>query len=386
MARQWFFTSPPRVDLGEALEGIGFHPRREPRAHRREPVLVVELGGRDFELHLFDEGLACTSAMETLYALGERTENDLTLPNDVLPRVTGIAYLDDAGGDESPPEPAVVRHQASKLLRGLAVALGAVAYVDGDRLCAPDGSVLGTFDATRHWETDQEPPRPSPRRVLQRARVLACMTIRAQLDGEQLKGAPPNARADMRRWLEDTGAWHEAEPDERAFLARGDDEPASERSSIDSTWRAEGLAVLGWALGLAPLPPHDVAIETWDVLRPLGFLKDTPATLERPVLLPLETLDWQARRLLGLHWRFRELSLQGQPMDYARFAGQCWFGSFDLEGIALAGGDLAVGGRPIAEADPGHVRFAQSIAMERHRAINWLLGYHRVYSGVDTST
>jgi hypothetical protein len=49
-------------------------------------------------------------------------------------------------------------------------------------------------------------------------------------------------------------------------------------------------------------------------------------------------------------------------------------------------GDLAIGDRPITEADPAEVRRCQSIAMERHQAANWLLGDAEIYSEADTST
>lgn len=38
------------------------------------------------------------------------------------------------------------------------------------------------------------------------------------------------------------------------------------------------------------------------------------------------------------------------------------------------------------EADPEAVIRCQSIALERHRAINWLMGYDKVYSDVGTDT
>jgi hypothetical protein len=41
---------------------------------------------------------------------------------------------------------------------------------------------------------------------------------------------------------------------------------------------------------------------------------------------------------------------------------------------------------PIHAADHGLVGRAAGIALERHQAINWLLGWSELYSEVDTST
>jgi len=87
-----------------------------------------------------------------------------------------------------------------------------------------------------------------------------------------------------------------------------------------------------------------------------------------------------------VHWRLREFSLRRGTVDLERFARESWFGGFDLERIPLVAGDLAIGGVAIANADPNKVRACGSIAMERHQAINWLLGQCPVYSEVDTST
>jgi hypothetical protein len=45
-----------------------------------------------------------------------------------------------------------------------------------------------------------------------------------------------------------------------------------------------------------------------------------------------------------------------------------------------------VKGAPITRADAGTVRLVTSIALERHRAANWLLGVHPVLSRVATPT
>ena len=73
-------------------------------------------------------------------------------------------------------------------------------------------------------------------------------------------------------------------------------------------------------------------------------------------------------------------------MDFVAFSKDNWFNTFDITGIPVAERDLAIKGVPIAKARFEHVRACQSIAMERHQAIEWLLGADHIYSDVDTST
>jgi hypothetical protein len=91
------------------------------------------------------------------------------------------------------------------------------------------------------------------------------------------------------------------------------------------------------------------------------------------------------KRLLAVHWRLRQYSLLPGAMGFRTFARTGWR-PFDLAGVPLAGDDLALGGRAIADTDAEPRRIAESTARERHQAINWLLGDHPVYSRVDLST
>jgi hypothetical protein len=155
---------------------------------------------------------------------------------------------------------------------------------------------------------------------------------------------------------------------------------------VDASWRAEGMAVLAWALGTADLPAHDELVQPGTVADGLGFLGDEVPLLEAPRLRLPSELERMQRRLLGLHWRLRDYQLFPRALDLRALAAKCWFGSFDLDGIALCDGDLAIGGVPISLADADQVTQVTSIARERHQAINWLCGDCRRYSHVGTST
>lgn len=139
---------------------------------------------------------------------------------------------------------------------------------------------------------------------------------------------------------------------------------------------------------MSELPAHDESVNAVElVFQRLRLIGDgTPPVLSSPRLRSPEELKRMERKLFVLHWRLRDFSLQPRALDFLEFARTAWFGPFDLTGIALAKGDLSIEGVPISRADPEEVRRSQSIAMERHLAINWLLGRARLYSRVDTST
>lgn len=259
---------------------------------------------------------------------------------------------------------------------------------------APDPELLRVADELRGDEGEDdvmvELERPSPVRVVRRAHALASVVARARIELDGAEGSSSEGEARLRRvrgWLRaQSVVLGELEQAERELV----DAPLGSlerRSLVDATWRAEGLAVLAWALGVAELPDHETPCDVEQVTAAIGFLEDEPAAQLRSASLQSpEQLVWMAARLLGLHWRLRDFRLAPRALDFRAFARQCWFGSFDLQDIPLAGDDLSIGGVPIDEAAPELVDRCTSIALERHRAINWLLGFHPVYSEVDIST
>jgi hypothetical protein len=259
---------------------------------------------------------------------------------------------------------------------------------NGQTFFGPDGTRLASLRDLRRDENeteDDEPVPPTPERVLARGYTLAAVAMRAFLDdapsdvaGEKLGG--------LRRWVQASGLADELEPGERQLL----DTPhraLPRRWRTDASWRSEGLVVLAWALHASELPDHETQCDPQAVSQALGFLQPVrPSLVSPPRLRSAGELEWMQHRLLAIHWRFRELSLSRGAVDMASFARRSWFGGFDLTGIPLVDGDLAISGLAITKAEPSRVARCSSIAMERHGAINWLLGDHRLYSEVSTST
>jgi hypothetical protein len=112
----------------------------------------------------------------------------------------------------------------------------------------------------------------------------------------------------------------------------------------------------------------------------------TRSFLSAASLRSADELEAMSKQLLACHWRLRDFSLRPQPMDFVAFSKNCWFGSFDISPFRIEQGDLAIGTHAIKDAPPDEVDKAESIARERHQAINWLHGYSKIYSQTDTST
>jgi hypothetical protein len=279
---------------------------------------------------------------------------------------------------------AVERHEA--LLRSLTRELDAIVFREHGLVFGPDGRMILPVEETSEAEDEDEVLHPPTlTRVVHRALALCAVTARGFWEGEEGEAAATRI-AEMRRWLTVTGVEDELEPDEVRILWTPH-RKLSPRDVVTSTWRSEGLAVLAWYLGLATLPPHDELCFTLDLYEVLDFMRAPPAKLvERAAVRDEATIANMASQLLGLHWRMRELRLRGKPVDFRAFARACWFGTMYVEGVPFAGDDLAVSGVPVSEAREADVSRTMSIAYERHLAINWLRGFHAVYSETDVST
>ncbi|MBX3469870.1 MAG: DUF4272 domain-containing protein [Planctomycetes bacterium] len=271
--------------------------------------------------------------------------------------------------------------RAEGLLRRLAHDLGGLVLRAG-RVLEPDGACL-----LAPPPPPAEPLTPPPAaRVARRALVLCAVVWRASLEQEKGRRRAARLHAHLLAWLERRALGDELEDSERALIAAPLGSLTRQRA-IDASWRSEGLAVLGWALGACPLPPHDEQADPHGATDALGFLDDGPArALAAPVLRPAAELEAAARRLLAVHWRLREFSQRPRALDLRAAAVAAGLAPEDLEGLPLLGGDLALRGAPIARAEPEVVGECASIAVERLRASQWLVGVEERYSEVDTST
>ncbi len=257
-----------------------------------------------------------------------------------------------------------------------------------------DESVVQLAPATPAPPATTPPPRPPvAKRVAKRAVALTGVVARAVIEREvRLKRAVEEQAAGMHdrllRWLADVRVETEFEPTEEAVL-QAPPGRLPEQHFIDSMWRVEGLAVLGWALGRLDLPKYDELVDIDAVWDGMAFLQtdEVKALLARPPLRPREQLEAVRKQLLGYHWRLREYRhVAPKAMDFRAFSRDCWFGSFDVSAFELIDDDLALRGHRIDTAPPEVLDACASIAVERHRAINWLCFGADRYSETDVST
>jgi hypothetical protein len=236
-------------------------------------------------------------------------------------------------------------------------------------------------------ETPIEPP--SPHRVASRAMVLAAVANRGMLEVQRdMIDDPESERKKLLDWIEEVGVSAEVEPQEWKLL-RCPVGRLADQAKINAVWRLEGLGVLCWALEWHELPAYDElvemdqlwdATEIWDTAAAIRLVRDAQ-------LRGGDELSEYCTHATMAHWRMRNFFLRPEAVDFVAMSRDCWIGEFDLSRFRILKGDLAIGNRPIAKADPQHVGKTMSAAMERHLAANWLVGWNSdVYSETDTST
>jgi hypothetical protein len=249
-----------------------------------------------------------------------------------------------------------------------------------------EGEISG--DETEDDEAGEDPVPPTPERVARRALALTAVAARAtlELDAPELD-SPDTHRQRLLEWVESLEIGDELEPEEWKVLQRPVGK-LEQQDFVNAMWRVEGLAVLAWALGRRELPQDDELVIPPDLYQAMGIFdaESGRELLRSPALRSAEELAAMQTHLMILHWRLRDYSLRPQGMNFVAFSKSCWFGSFDISRFRIINNDLAIGGVAIDDAGDDERSRVNSLAMERHLAINWLMGYSSIYSETDTST
>ena len=183
------------------------------------------------------------------------------------------------------------------------------------------------------------------------------------------------------------GAWEEATAKERGILEKSFFE-ITEREQIDASWRAEGLQVLMWALGmLEKLPAYDIAMPK-EVLN--GILSSDVAQFVAESQLRERSEIERARRVAEFwHWRSRTRQLieRGDKLPEDPKMKASGFRTFDdiVRTSAERGTadrlfvaidqDFPANGKAYRDLTAEEWARVRSITMERHFALNWLCGH-----------
>ncbi|MBX3413894.1 MAG: DUF4272 domain-containing protein [Pirellulales bacterium] len=252
----------------------------------------------------------------------------------------------------------------------------------------PSISVDDSAPAMADESENDEPAPPSPQRVAQRALVLCALANRGLIENES--GSSKEFEEDceaMLEWLEELALLEEIEPEELDVMRC----PLGEMDSqtmIDAIWRIEGLGVLFWALHLHELPAYDETVVPLELFEVAGMFDPRPARqlIQNAKLRSANELAAYQTHALMFHWRLRNFFLHPGPVDFVEMSEKGWFGPFDISTYRIVGRDLAIGEVGIHEANPQLINKCNSLAAERHRAINWLCGEGDLYSEIDTST
>lgn len=224
-------------------------------------------------------------------------------------------------------------------------------------------------------------------RVARRALVLAAVVCRGSIDRDAGQPEAESVRNRVLDWLTRLGLWDEVEPWEENVL-RADIGKLEAKEVIQSTWYAEGLAVLAWALNRLDLPRHDEKVDPYAVTDSLWFLSEGAADVIRTARLRSELELKACRELLyAIHCRLRDFARHKSRKDFTSWVEQAWMAALKVGAAQLiVQGDLALNGKPIAGVKESCLQEGEWLTRERHRAIIWLYEGYPIYSQTPVDT
>jgi hypothetical protein len=162
--------------------------------------------------------------------------------------------------------------------------------------------------------------------------------------------------------------------------------PSDDPAVVDSVWRGEALGTLLWALQLLELPPYDEPFDPQTV--------STAETAEGE-LRAAEDVELERDSARLWHWRARTTELQSTgalelPERYASFdqlvAATAMRGYEQGLLPAPLRGDFHAYGKVYRHLSPEQHAEAYLLALERHHALNWLLGEGASWDDVPLDT
>jgi hypothetical protein len=247
---------------------------------------------------------------------------------------------------------------------------------------------------------EKQPTPPDAMAVKRRASILLHIFIKAlatppeailarfnkpSMEGEKARLASgcDEMFSKQREKLRGAGHWEDMDESEREFVNAGIFETTM-RQRINASWMAESIMCLLWALGHKEhIPAYDEQYDLQsDKTSSADLLRDTN---QRAVLRPQAEIERQRDLAELWHWRCRtHMLLTTRKIPNALPDGTTMETIIRMttekaaeEGIFAKpiGGDFPVFGKAFREISEDELSQLTSIAMERHKALNWLCGF-----------
>lgn len=183
--------------------------------------------------------------------------------------------------------------------------------------------------------------------------------------------------------LRRAGLWDLLEDPEREFMQSAVFETTM-RQRIDASWLAESMMCLMWALGLKEqISPYDQEADPSSNQFPKG--EKASELIRKAALRPDAEIDRQRDWAELWHWRCRtQMLLETKKIPEALPNGTTLAEIIRLTAVKAAEegvfaepieNDFPVFGKPFGKVSEEELSQLTSIAMERHKALNWLCGY-----------
>jgi hypothetical protein len=223
----------------------------------------------------------------------------------------------------------------------------------------------------------------APEEVAERCIILAALIRRLSIESlasdRNDEGLSGDA-FDLHAWLQNENLWDSLGNAEVTFLERplghlDDDEMAF------VAWQAEGLASLGWSLGLAELQPLGELRQVQAVLELVPSPWDAAAAwIGNAGLRPEPDIARERDRAELFEWRAsieapRRVATGPERTEYDEAIADV---ASEVEGTGLAvvaNGDLLITDSPLASLQDDTLDRLTALAEERLRALNWLCGF-----------
>lgn len=222
-----------------------------------------------------------------------------------------------------------------------------------------------------------------PAEVAARCIILACVIRRLSIESLAASGnddALAGEAFDLSAWLRTENLWTGVEPAEAAFLTRPLGEVTDDEMATIA-WQAEGLASLGWVLGLTePSPVGDLSIVE-SVLTRLPAPWDSAAPwIAAAALRPEPAIVRERDRAELIEWRLgvespRRLATGQDRADHDQAIAEVVSEATSAQLAETSHGDLLITGTPVSSLDDEAIERLAALAEERLRALNWVCGF-----------